>query len=60
MLDLLIALLLGVVIGYAVRPRDEDFEAQRRMYDQKARDYVAEIEYYKNLCKWHVERKDKQ
>ena len=45
-----------MIIGYAFRPQTKDFAEQKRIYDEKFAQYEIDIKYYKELCKWHVER----
>jgi hypothetical protein len=56
MTDILIAIIFGLVTGYCAHPRDKDNEEQQRIYDERVKQLQDEIQYYKNLCKWHVER----
>ena len=56
MIDIFLALIIGMIIGYAFCPQTKDFAEQKRIYDEKFAQYEIDIKYYKELCKWHVER----
>jgi hypothetical protein len=45
-----------MIIGYAFRPQTKDLKEQQRIYDEKCAQYEIDIAYYKELCKWHVDR----
>jgi len=30
---------------------------QQRIYDERIKELESKIQYYKELCKWHVEQK---
>jgi hypothetical protein len=45
------------MIGLVMRPKDKDLAEQKEIYDNKLFEYQKEIEYYKDLCKWHVEQR---
>jgi hypothetical protein len=51
--------MIGFIIGLVMRPKDKDLEEQQEIYDNKVFEYQKEIEYYKDLCKWHVEQRKK-
>jgi len=57
MIDIGIALLIGFMAGLYIKPKDKDLVEQQRIYDEKVKQFEQDITYYKNLCKWHVERK---
>jgi len=42
-----------------MRPKDKDMLDDVLERNEKYRKYEEEIKYYKDLCKWHVERKQK-
>jgi len=56
MIDIGIALLIGFMAGLYIKPKDKDLVEQQRIYDEKVKQFEQDITYYKNLCKWHVER----
>jgi len=56
MIDIFLALIIGMIIGYAFRPQTKDLKEQQRIYDEKCAQYEIDIAYYKELCKWHVDR----
>ena len=43
-----------------MRPKDQDVIADTMMRNEKYRKYEEEIKYYKDLCKWHVEQRNKK
>ena len=57
MTDIFIAILFGIITGYCARPRDKDYVEQQRIYDERVKELESKIQYYKELCKWHVEQK---
>jgi len=57
MIDIGIALLIGFMVGLFIKPKDKDLKEQIDIYNHKYEEYEKEIAYYKDLCKWHVERK---
>jgi hypothetical protein len=59
MTELGLAFMIGFIIGLVMRPKDKDLEEQQEIYDNKVFEYQKEIEYYKDLCKWHVEQRKK-
>jgi len=56
MTDIALAFFIGFLIGLVMRRQDKDIAEQKRIYDEKLKEYETNITYYKNLCKWHVER----
>jgi len=56
MTDIALSFFIGFLIGLVMRPQDKDLAEQKRIYDTKLKEYETNITYYKNLCKWHVER----
>ena len=48
---------IGFMIGLVMRPKDKDLQEQKEIYDNKLSEYQNEIQYYKDLCKWHVEQR---
>jgi uncharacterized membrane-anchored protein YhcB (DUF1043 family) len=57
MIDIGIAFFIGFMVGLIMRPKDEDLKEQQEIYDNKLLEYRKAIEYYKDLCKWHVEQR---
>jgi len=57
MTDIFIAIIFGIITGYCARPRDKDYVEQQRIYDERVKELEDKIQYYKQLCKWHVEQK---
>ena len=59
MIDLLLAFLIGLAVGVLTRPKNVSLEEQKATYEKKIIQYEIDIAYYKELCKWHVERNKK-
>ena len=57
MIDIGIAFMIGFMVGLFIKPKDKDLEEQKAIYDKKVIQYEIDIAYYKELCKWHAERK---
>jgi hypothetical protein len=57
MTDIALAFFIGFLVGLVMRREDKDIAEQKRIYDEKLKEYEYNITYYKNLCKWHAERK---
>ena len=57
MIDFGIGFVIGFMIGLVLKPKDKDIAEQKRIYEEKLKEYEMNINYYKNLCKWHAERK---
>ena len=55
-IELVLGFLIGAIIGHLLKPKNKDLEEQRAIYDKKVIQYEIDIAYYKELCKWHVER----
>jgi len=55
--ELLICFFIGFVVGSLSRKKNLTLEEQEKIYMKKEMEYLIEIEYYKELCKWHAERK---
>jgi hypothetical protein len=58
MFELLCALAIGIVIGYALKkeqkpPVVDILTSQVEQLEEK-------VAYYKDLCKWHAERKNNE
>jgi hypothetical protein len=58
MIELICALAIGMVLGYSLKKEQKppivDTLSNQVEY------YEKELKYYKNLCKWHVEQKEKK
>jgi len=57
MTDIALSFFIGFLVGLVMRPQDKDIAEQKRIYDEKLKEYEYNITYYKNLCKWHVEQR---
>ena len=57
MLDIIISFLVGTLAGYCAMPKDKDYEEQQALYDRQIRAQEETIQYYKDLCKWHVNQR---
>jgi len=57
MTEIALSFFIGFLIGLVMRPKDKDLKEQTDIYNRKYQEYEDEIKYYKNLCHWHVERK---
>jgi hypothetical protein len=55
MIDLLIAFFIGVVLGCLFKK--EQHPPIVEVLQNQVEFYEKELKYYKNLCKWHAERK---
>ena len=60
MTEIGLAFIIGFMIGLVMRPKDKDYEEQKAIYDKKVVQYEIDLQYYKQLCKWHVEQKEKR
>jgi len=57
MTDIALAFFIGFLIGLIMRPKDKDLQEQQEIYNNKLNQHREDVEYYKNLCKWHVEKR---
>ena len=57
MTEIALSFFIGFLIGLVMRPKDKDLQEQTEIYNRAYQKYKEEIQYYKDLCKWHVERK---
>jgi hypothetical protein len=57
MTELALSFFIGFLIGLVIRPKDKDLKEQTDIYNRKYQEYEQEIQYYKNLCHWHVEQR---
>lgn len=53
--ELLLCFFIGFIVG-ALANRSKDDREQQALYDRQIKAHEETIQYYKNLCKWHVER----
>jgi len=59
MTEIALSFFIGFLVGLVMRPKDKDIKEQTDIYNRKCQEYEETIQYYKDLCKWHVEqRKD--
>ena len=56
MTEIGLAFFIGFLIGLVMRPKDKNLKEQQEIYETRYKEYEASIQYYKDLCKWHVER----
>jgi len=56
MIDFGIGFVIGMMLGIMLKPKDKDLAEQQAIYDKKVIQYEIDVAYYKELCKWHVER----
>ena len=59
MTEIALTFFIGFLVGLVIRPKDKDMLDDVLERNEKYRKYEEEIQYYKDLCKWHVERKQK-
>ena len=52
-----LSFMIGFMVGLVMHPKDKDAQEQYALYDKQIKAQEETIAYYKNLCKWHVERK---
>jgi hypothetical protein len=57
MTEIALSFFIGFMIGLVMRPKDKDLQEQQEIYDNKLFEYRKDVEYYKDLCKWHVEQR---
>ena len=57
MIETFIAFLAGAVVGYWAGPKDPELQQQINLYNRNYQKYEQEIQYYKDLCRWHVEQR---
>lgn len=57
MIEIVVAFIAGTLAGYWSKPKNPELEDQKKMYDIMYKKYADDVQYYKDLCKWHVERK---
>ena len=55
-IEIVFAFVIGCLIGALSNKKDKDIEEQKAIYDKRIIQYEIDIAYYKELCKWHVER----
>jgi uncharacterized membrane-anchored protein YhcB (DUF1043 family) len=54
MIELLVAFVIGMVVGYSLKK--EQHPPIMDILQKQVEHYEKELDYYKNLCKWHAER----
>jgi len=57
MIELLIAVIIGMIFGYLFKKEKEPPIVE--ILQKQVEHYEKEIEYYKDLCTWHVEEKER-
>jgi hypothetical protein len=57
MIEAGIMFMIGLLIGLVLRPKDPELQDQKKMYDIMYKKYAEDVQYYKDLCKWHVDQK---
>ena len=55
-IEIAFAFLIGMLIGALSKSKDVDIQEQKEIYDKRIIQYEIDLQYYKQLCKWHVER----
>jgi uncharacterized membrane-anchored protein YhcB (DUF1043 family) len=55
MIELLCALAIGIILGFLLK--NEKKPPIVEVLQNQVEHYEKELKYYKDLCKWHVERK---
>jgi hypothetical protein len=56
MIELICAVVIGTVFGYISKKSNPTLNIE--LYNQVEK-LKEEVDYYKDLCKWHVEEKEK-
>lgn len=56
MIDVGIAFFIGFVIGLVLKPKDKTVQELEEEHKKKVIQYEIDLAYYRQLCKWHVER----
>jgi hypothetical protein len=57
MIELLISLGIGIILGYSFKKEQKPPVVD--ILNNQVEYYEKELKYYKNLCKWHAEEKNK-
>jgi hypothetical protein len=57
MTEIALAFFIGFLIGLIMRPKDKDLQEQTEIYNRTYQKYEEEIQYYKDLCHWHVQQR---
>ena len=55
MIDLLFSLFIGMILGYCLKKEQKPPIVDT--LNNQVEHYEKELKYYKDLCKWHAERK---
>ena len=56
MFELICALVIGLIFGYLLKKEKQPPIVE--ILQNQVEIYEKELKYYKDLCKWHTERKD--
>ena len=57
MIELLCAVVIGMLFGYCFKGNNPTVNLQ---LSNKVEELEKEVTYYKELCKWHVDNRNKQ
>jgi hypothetical protein len=57
MTEIGLAFMIGFIIGLVMRPKDKDIAEQQEIYNTMYKKYAEDVQYYRELCKWHVEQR---
>jgi len=57
MMEIFTAVFIGMIFGYLLRKEKEPPIVE--LLQNQVEQYEKDLVYYKNLCKWHVEEKEK-
>jgi hypothetical protein len=55
MIELICALIVGLILGYCLKQEQKPPIVE--ILQSRVEHYEKELKYYKDLCKWHAERK---
>ena len=58
MIELLCALIIGIILGYSLKKEQKPPIVET--LSKQVEYYEKELKYYKDLCKWQVEQKEKK
>ena len=58
MIELICALVIGLVFGYLLKKEKQPPIVE--ILQNQVEKLEEDVAYYKDLCKWHVEQKDKK
>jgi len=57
MTEISLSFFIGFLIGLVMRPKDKDVQEDYALYNRQIKAHEETIQYYKDLCKWHVEQR---